>query len=81
MEQSVIQIGNSVGVVIPKEVKKKLGLKKGSKVIVGVTQDNKGMVISKPEGAKSSSITPEFLEWLDAFNKEYGPALQELAKR
>jgi len=39
------------------------------------------MVISKPEGAKSSSITPEFLEWLDAFNKEYGPALQELAKR
>ena len=81
MEQSIVQIGNSVGLIIPKEVKEKLGLKKGSKVVVEVSRDSKSMVISRVGTARGATITPEFLEWLSAFNKEYGPALDELAKK
>ena len=79
--QTVFRAGNSNVVAIPKDISKKLGLKRGSKVVVEATPDNR-IVVSKAENKKGkSSITPEFLEWLDSFNKEYGPALEELAKR
>lgn len=79
--QTVFKAGNSNVVAIPKDISQKVGLKKGSKVVVEATPDNR-IVVSKAEAKKKrSSITPEFLEWLDAFNKEYGPALDELAKR
>jgi len=79
MEQTIIQIGNSTGVIIPSELKKKAGLKKGSKVTLTLTSNNE-VVIQKGTG-KKNSITPEFLDWLEAFNKEYGPALKELAEK
>lgn len=80
MEQNIIQIGNSLGVTIPSELRKKMGLKKGSKVVMEHTPDNKIIISEIKDSKKMSSITPEFLKWLDRFNKEYGPALTELAK-
>ena len=80
--QTVFKAGNSDVVAIPSEVKKKAGIKTGSDVIVDVASDGRTILISKVGNKKKvSSITPEFLEWLEAFNKEYGPALQELAKK
>lgn len=80
MAQSIIQIGNSEGVAIPKEIRKKVGLKKGVKVDVELTHDNR-VVISKAGSKKpTTSITPEFIETLKRVNKRYGLALKKLAK-
>lgn len=70
MTQKLIQIGNSTGVIIPAEELEKLGLSKGDTVDLDI----------KPAGKlKSTKVTPEFLDWADSFNKEYGESLQKLA--
>lgn len=80
MTQVITQIGNSEGVTIPKKIREKSGLKRGVKVEVGLTHDNK-VVISKAGTRKSvTSITPEFLGILKGVNKRYGPALKKMAK-
>lgn len=83
MQMKVIQIGNSVGVVIPAPLRGKIGLKPGDKVEVkeGAYRDE---VIIRKNGkkiTKRSTITPEFMSWLEGFNKRYSSALKELAKK
>jgi len=80
MIQTVVQIGNSEGVAIPKDIRNKAGLKKGVKVNIDLTHDNR-VVISKSGSRKvATSVTPEFLEILEGVNNRYGPALKKLAK-
>ena len=84
MSQKVIKIGNSVGVVIPQNLRNKLGVKLGSEVIVEESIDKSSINIRiRKKGSKksSSSITPNFLELVKRVNKRYGPAFRELAKR
>ncbi len=80
MTQTVINIGNSQGLILPKEVLDKLGIKKGSKVNMEI---NDGMISITRAGVKRAkpNITPEFVEWLESFNKRYKNALQELASK
>jgi AbrB family looped-hinge helix DNA binding protein len=81
MTQTVIQVGNSQAVVIPNEIRTKVGLKKGSKIDVELAADGKTVLLSKAGTKKtSSSITPEFIKILEGVNKRYGPALRKLAK-
>lgn len=79
MTQTIINIGNSAGVILPKEVLEKLGIKKGSKVEIEVIDDEK--INISPTGTKKTKphISPELLAWLDSFNARYKNALQELA--
>lgn len=80
--QTVFKAGNSDVVAIPPEVKKKTGLKTGSSIMVDVASDGKTVVICEVDSKRNKSfITPNFLNWLDGFNKEYGSALQELANK
>jgi len=82
--QTVFRAGNSNVVAIPKDISKKLGLKKGSKVIVEITTDNK-IVVSKPETKKEKvtkdKVSAEFKKWLDGVLKEDKEILDELAAR
>lgn len=80
--QTVFRAGNSDVVAIPPEVRKRTGLKTGSNIIVDVAADSKTVIIAEV-GSKGnkSFITPNFLNWLNDFNKEYGSALQELASK
>jgi len=83
MEQTVIKVGNSLAVTLPASFVKEKKLKAGQKVIVRQDLEIDAVVIA-PEGSpikKSSGITPEFLEWLEKFNKKYKTALSELAKK
>jgi len=73
MTQKLIKIGNSLGTIVPAEIIKKFGLKKGDAVDVNVQPTG----LSK----KGTTITPEFKKWLEKFNKEYGRSLQELANK
>lgn len=79
MLQKVIQVGNSLGVVIPKDMAKKTGLKAGSNVYVQKDPNGPSIVINSNTPVFDSSITPDFLRIVSNINKKYGPALKELA--
>lgn len=80
MEQKVIQVGNSLAVTLPASFVKGRKLKAGQKVYVHADADLDMVQVSTDKKA-AASLTPEFKEWLDAFNSKYKDALKELAKR
>ena len=79
MQQKVIQIGNSLGVTIPREFVKANRLRPGQKIFV--ESDNDLDLIQVRLKDHVSSLTPEFKEWLDKVAKKYTGVIQELAKR
>ena len=81
MTQTAVQIGNSVGLIIPSEYKKKMGIRPGTKITTNLSPDGGVMYVSKVGGGNKTSLTPEFLNWLEKFNKEYDPALKKLAQK
>lgn len=82
LTQKIFKNGNSMVVSIPKEYLNNLKLKEGSEVILHQDELEETITIApKRQKGISSAITPRFLEWLESFNKEYGPALKALAKR
>jgi putative addiction module antidote len=82
MKKRIIKIGNSAGVILPKEVREEAGLKLGDNVAIAYSSQEEGVVIGKQENKKNNSpITPEFHDWLKRFNKRHKKALSELAKK
>ena len=81
MEQTLIQIGNSQGIVIPKEMRKKLGIKKGQTISIEFDETANAMLI-RPKGAiKNRKVEAEFKVWLEGFLQENAEILDELAVR
>lgn len=80
MKQKVIQIGNSIGIIIPQTLAHK-NLKPGDIVNVDKDPVSDTFFINKANKGVNSSITPEFLSWLKKFNQRYKKALFELAKK
>jgi len=68
-------------VALPPEVKKKTGIKNGSSIFVDVASDGKTIMINAVGDRNKVALTTNFFEWLEDFNKEYGSALAELAKK
>jgi putative addiction module antidote len=67
------QVGNSVGVILPKELLAKLGLQKGDTLYA----------IETPEGLRLTTSDPEFeaqMEVARKLMKRWRPVLRELAK-
>ncbi len=82
MDQKIIQIGNSTGVILPKILTDKLSLKPGTKVFIEQDITGDALIISKKNKNYSyTSITPKFMELLENVNKNYGDALKELANK
>lgn len=80
MNQKIIQIGNSTGVILPKVLTDNLGLKPGTEVFIEQDLTGDALIISKESNNYShTSITPKFMELLENVNKNYGKALRELA--
>ncbi|MDP3974385.1 MAG: AbrB/MazE/SpoVT family DNA-binding domain-containing protein [bacterium] len=79
MEQKIVQIGNSAGVVIPKSILSNAGLKVGSKVRVQKDPNGKTIILSQGNKAVISSLSPDFVEAVKKVNKKYGEALKNLA--
>lgn len=72
MIQQTISIGNSVGVIIPKKVLEEKKIRVGDKVQVN---------IEPIKQQKKSTLTPDFLKWVDEYIEKNRPALEELARR
>ena len=69
----VTQIGNSVGVILPKELAAKLGVAKGDTVYA----------VEQPDGVRLTTADPDFeaqMEVARAVMKKWRNVLRELAK-
>lgn len=80
MEQTIMQVGNSLAVTLPKHFVKARKLKAGQKVFVDADPSVDTLQV-RTNGKTFSSLTPEFKEWLDKVTKEHADVLKELAKR
>lgn len=73
MEAKIRKVGNSLGVILPKQVIEELHLKKGDKLTI---ESNNGDLHLKP-------VSSDFEDWAEAYrmaNKDYKDVLKELAK-
>ncbi len=73
MELKLTKMGNSVGMVLPKEVRDKMNLDSGDLIYLTET----------PEGYKITPYDPEFARQMEVGRKvmkDYRQALHELAK-
>ncbi|WP_395322665.1 AbrB/MazE/SpoVT family DNA-binding domain-containing protein [Levilactobacillus parabrevis] len=73
-ERNVISVGHSLGVTIPAEMAKKLGITKKTKLEVSLTND--GLKIVK----KKSELSSEFIKAMNETLVEYHDALEILKK-
>lgn len=71
MIQQTIQIGNSVGVIIPKNILDENKIKVGDKIQVDV----------KPIKKSVGSVDAKFMKMADEFIEEHKDVLQALANR
>jgi len=80
MLQTVMQVGNSLAVTLPKQFVDGKKIKAGQKVLVDADIDL-SVVQIRTENSVSPKLTPEFKQWLDKFNSRYKKGLTELAKK
>lgn len=79
MEQVVVQIGNSAGVVIPKELRRQVGLRLGSKV--RVEKQGNRVLITPASLNLRGGVDAKFMQMVDEFASEHADVLAELAVR
>ena len=73
LELKVREIGNSVGIVLPKEVLAHLKADEGDTVTLTEAQDGVRLTAGNPEFAKTMAV-------FESLNRRYRNALRELAK-
>jgi len=73
LESKVRKIGNSLGLVLPKEALTHLKVQEGDTLTLTETQDGVRLTASDPEFAKTMAV-------FESLNKRYRNALRELAK-
>lgn len=78
MEQTVINIGNSAGIIIPQKILKSAGIKPGDKVMV---DQKSGKISLTPVVSESGGVDPKFMEMVDGFIERHKDVLAALSKR
>ncbi len=73
-KQKLTKIGNSLGIILPKELLDSLDLHPGMGLYVEKIQDK--IVVEKEA---STSVSPEFLRIAENIGKKYKEAFKELA--
>jgi putative addiction module antidote len=82
MQQKIIQIGNSTGVILPKAMLEQLGLRSGSEIEIQEDIQEQSLVITKKgAGKKPSTLNDHFFRVLEKVNTNYGTALKTLAQK
>ncbi len=73
VELKVRKIGNSLGIVLPREVLMHLNVGEGDTLTISEAQDGVRLTSSDPNFAKSMAV-------FESLNRRYRNALRELAK-
>jgi len=71
MVQQAIQVGNSIGVIIPKNVLEEKGIKVGDRLQIDVKPINKSV----------GGVDAKFMKMVDEFIEEHKDVLEQLAHR
>lgn len=79
MLQTMIQIGHSVGIILPKTVREEVGFKVGDKVVIEKKNDK--IILSPAKRKLSAGVNVKFMKMVDDFTTEHQDVLEELAKR
>ena len=81
MIRRLFKTGNSIVLSLPKEVLEDLGIKDGARVNLELDREQRRIIIS-PVGdlIVTAGVNEEFARQVDAFIRQYRPALEELAK-
>lgn len=80
MQQTVIKVGNSLAVTLPRQFAKARKLHAGQKVFVEADPEL-DLVQVRTKSEATSALTPEFKKWLDEISVKYEKIIKELAKR
>ncbi|HSD98808.1 MAG TPA: AbrB/MazE/SpoVT family DNA-binding domain-containing protein [Patescibacteria group bacterium] len=81
MNQTVIKIGNSVGIILPQSLRKEHDIRIGDVINLN-PKDNGTILLSKVKKMKKlSGLNPRFAQMVDSFMTEHQDVLQELAKK
>jgi len=78
MEQTVITIGNSKGIIIPQKILAAAGVKQGDKVLV--EEKNKKITIT-PASSLDTGVDAKFMKMVDEFVEEHKDVLEALSNR
>lgn len=82
MEQKVIKIGNSVGVILPQSIQQAVDIRVGDKLFL---KSNGKMITLVPKEKKRKTLAKDvdgkFMQMVDDFIAQHEDALRELAKR
>ncbi len=79
MIQKIIRIGNSYGVILPKELIENIKMKVGDEVEIDSFPENFSITIRSPKAPYKTKITPEFKQWLNEFVERNHSLLKSLA--
>jgi len=73
VELKIRKVGNSLGIVLPKEVLSHLNVEEGDTMTLTESQDGVRLTASNPEFAKTMAV-------FESLNRRYRNTLRELAK-
>lgn len=77
MQQKIIQIGNSIGFIVPQKIR--TGLKVGS--AIDVTRKGDKIIASPIRATVAKGIDVKFMKELDEFINQHEDVLKELSGR
>lgn len=79
MLQKIIQIGNSLGLILPQKVREELGINIGDNVTL--EKNGQDYLISASKQKVAGGVDAKFMRMVDEFAEEHKDVLQELANR
>lgn len=78
-QQKLTKIGNSIGIVIPKEIRDLLKIELGSEIYLEPGVDKKTLTLNTEK--PTTKVDPQFFELVKSIDKQYSAALKELAAK
>lgn len=79
MLQTIIQVGNSLAITLPKAFTQKAKFRAGDQVLVEANADIPAVYVRKAKAHTVPSLTPEFKAWLDNVVREDADIIKALA--
>lgn len=80
MLQTIIQVGNSLAITLPKNFTQKAKFRAGDKVDVEANADIPAVYVRPAKPGINQALTPEFKSWLDTIIKEETDIIKALAR-
>jgi putative addiction module antidote len=81
IRQKITKIGNSLGVILPKELREIIGVSEGSSLILKADKGKKWILISEETSEASYEPDPDFQKILKETEEEYRKVLEDLSKK